>query len=260
MSLATLDDVAARSQSPLLAAAATRVHASWSITRRGDILEVGYGSGSHFPQFAALHTTSSFLRLSEGPGCSWGTSIILFPALWIDGRYHQGSHIAVAWMLESPDLLISFSGAISTLRVHGQLRLHPPNPDFIGGSVEVHTFGSVRLDRRPGEAFKPAVLSSMHVSPDRWDAKSAEAGSQSFQLPLQGWIVEPSITARSFGLTGGSSMWKTNAPTVEIALNQSREIAGWKMRSADPNDDNLSLWAAADHVLDAWQYTFAART
>ena len=51
-----------------------------------------------------------------------------------------------------------------------------------------------------------------------------------------------------FGLKGGSSTWKTNAPTLEIELSENREIGGWKTASSSPKDDNLGLFAAADDV------------
>ncbi len=44
-------------------------------------------------------------------------------------------------------------------------------------------------------------------------------------------------------------------PTVEIMLDQSRQITGWATSSNDPNDDNIGLWAATDTVLPTWSYT-----
>ena len=41
---------------------------SWSVAQRDRIIEVGYGNRSDFPQYAALHTDSSFLRLNYGLG------------------------------------------------------------------------------------------------------------------------------------------------------------------------------------------------
>lgn len=37
---------------------------SWSVAQRGNIVEVGYGGGSDFPQYAAHHADSSYLRLN----------------------------------------------------------------------------------------------------------------------------------------------------------------------------------------------------
>jgi len=39
--------------------------------------------------------------------------------------------------------------------------------------VNASTSGSVLIDSRPGEAFKPVFLSSMRVSDTQWDARAA---------------------------------------------------------------------------------------
>ena len=232
---------------------------SWSIAQSGNILEVGYGSGSDFPQYAALHTESSYLRLNYGPGSAWGTSIILLPSLWVAGRYYQGGQISAAWRKEGADLEISFTGSISGLRARGQIQLARPASNLISGTVTVNVDGDVNLDCRPREAFKPVNLSSMHISADHWDTESAQIDTQSLQIPAGGWIIQPPVVGRRFGLKAGSSNWKKNAPTLEIQLDEGREIAGWKSASINPNDDNLGLWAATDHVIRFWQYAFTAK-
>ncbi len=243
-----------------LDAATTRTPAnSWSVAQRGRIIEVGYGSDSDFPQYAALHTDSSFLRLNYGPSSAWGTSIILIPSFWVGGSYYQGAQIIVAWRNETADLVMSFNGSISALQVQGQIRLRPPEPNLISGTVMVKVEGEVHLDCRPGEAFKPVVLSSMHISADHWDAKLAQVDSQSIQIPDRGWIIQPSAFGRRFALKAGSSVWKINAPTLEIEMNEARKITGWKCDSFNPDDDNIGLWAATDHVLRFWEYTFTAK-
>lgn len=252
--VATLRD----SQNRLQAAAPTLSN-SWSVAQTDSIVEVGYGSGSDFPQYAALHTESSFLRVNYGPGSAWGTSIILLPSLWAGGRYYQGGQINAGWREEGGDLEISFTGSISGLRVQGQIRLAPPASNLISGTVTLSVDGDVNLDCRPREAFKPVNLSSMHISADHWDAQSAQIDTQSFQIPTSGWMIPPSAVGRSFGLKAGSSNWKRNAPTLEIRLDEDREITGWKSVSFNPNDDNLSLWAATDDVIRSWRYTFTAK-
>lgn len=54
----------------------------WSVSQRGNILEIGYGSGMDFPQYAALHLDSSYFRMVCGPQCDWGTSAVLIPPFW----------------------------------------------------------------------------------------------------------------------------------------------------------------------------------
>jgi hypothetical protein len=231
---------------------------SWSVSRRDRIIEVGYGSGTDFPQYAALHTDSSFLRLNYGPCSAWGTSIVLLPSLWQGGFYYQGARVEVDCRTEAADLVMSFGGSVSELQAQGQIRLKPPGTSSIAGTVIVRVSGDVRLDCRPGEAFKPVVLSSMHISPDHWDAESAQVDSQSIQIPDRGWLTGSSVQGRRFALTGGTSSWKINAPTIEVATQGAWEIAGWKCDSLNPDDDNLSVWAATDHLLRFWEYEVAA--
>src|SRR6266446_10309748 len=170
----------------------------WSVTQRGNIVEAGHGCGSDFPQSAALHTDSSYLRLNYGPGSGWGSSIILLPCFWDAGKYYQGAPITVAWRSEGVDLVILFRGFISGLQVRGQIRLTPPAPNLMSGAVMIQVEGKANLDRRPGEAFKPVALSSMHASVDCWDATSAQVDSQSFRIPARGWIVHPPANGRVF--------------------------------------------------------------
>jgi hypothetical protein len=232
---------------------------AWRVAQTGSLVEVSYGRGLSAPIYAALHTESGFLRLNYGPHSGWGTSIILLPSLWVAGSYHQGGQIRTDWRKEGGDIEISFLGSISGLRAHGKIRLSPPESDSISGTVTVNVDGDVNLDCRPREAFKPVTLSSMHISADDWDARSAHVDTQSFQIPAWGWIIPPSALGRRFELKAGSSNWKTNAPTLEIELDEGREIAGWKTPSCNPNDDNLSLWAATDDVIRSWRYTFTAK-
>ena len=232
---------------------------SWRVAKAGSLVEVSFGRGPSAPIYAALHTESSFLRLNYGPRSAWGTSIILLPALWVAGSYHQGGQIRTAWRKVGAELEISFAGSISGLKAQGQIRLSPPESNSISGTVTVNVDGDVSLDRRPREAFKPVTLSSMHISADDWDAQSAESDTQSFPIPAWGWVISPPVAGRRFGLKAGSSNWKINAPTLEIELDEGREIAGWKTPSCNPNDDNLSVWAATDDVIRSWRYTFTAK-
>lgn len=241
-------------------AATTRASAnSWSVAQRDRIIEVGYGSDSDFPQYAALHTDSSFLRLNYGPRSAWGTSITLLPSLWSGGFYYQGAHITVDWRNGTTDLDVLFNGSIHTLQVQGHIRLKPPGVHSISGTVTVKVDGEVHLDCRHGEAFKPVALSSMQVSADYWDARSAQIGSQSVQIPDRGWLIKSPAFGRRFALKGGSTVWKTNAPTIELVMERAWELTGWKNASFDPDDDNLSLWAATDRVPRYWKYAFTAK-
>jgi hypothetical protein len=233
--------------------------ASWLAVLNAGVLQVSYGSGTDFPQYAALHLSSGYLRLVPSRTAGWGTSVVLMPSLWTGGTYHQGAPITTTPVIDGADLLIPFTGTIAGLQVTGQVRLSPPSGGTIRAAVTVNTTGSPALDNRPGEAFKPVMFSSMHISPTVWDAQSAYLGAQTYPLPTNGWILQPPVSANVFGLDGGTSTWKTNAPTIEVTLDQARPITGWVTASADPNDDNVGLWAAADTVLTSWNYTIIAR-
>lgn len=233
---------------------------SWTVVDNAGVLQIAYGSGTDFPQYGALHLSSGYLRLVPSRTSGWGTSVVLMPALWTAGAYHQGAPIVATPTINGADLLIPFTGTIAGLQVQGQVRLSPPTQDTITAVVSVTVTGDVPLDdNRPGEAFKPVMLSSMRISPTVWDSQSAYLDAQPYPLPASGWIVQPPTLAHMFGLQGGTSTWKTNAPTIEVALDQDRQVTGWVTASNDPNNDNVGLWASADTVLPSWQYTVVAK-
>jgi len=238
---------------------------SWSVTNNGGILEVAYGQGTYFPQYAALHLNSGYLRLIYGPTSGWGTSVVLPPVVWEEGQPdpYQGCQITPTTSTVGSDLLISFTGTIkgtiSTLSFQGTVRISPPANNSISAAVSISTSGSITLDNNhANEAFKLVMLSSMHISSDLWDAQSAFAGTQTYQLPDSGWIISPAVNCTEFGLIGGTSKWNTNAPTVKIKLSQSQQVTGWVTASSDPNDDNVGFWAASNSVLSSWSYTITA--
>lgn len=70
---------------------------TWLVRQRGTILEIACGSGSYFPQYAALHLDSGYFRMVYSPRSGWGTSVILMPAFWSGGRYYQGAPVTVSW-------------------------------------------------------------------------------------------------------------------------------------------------------------------
>jgi hypothetical protein len=233
---------------------------SWSLAWRGDVLEAGFGHGDHFPQYLAIHADSGFLRLNGGSDSNWGTSIVVLPSLWEDGQYHQGAPISVASKISQSTLILSFSASLAHLHVLGKVRLRQPEADGIACDVWVKLEGDVRLDRRQREAFKPVFASSMHVSDELWDVESIRIDSRPFAIPERGWVIKPVTKGRRIILNGGSSRWKRRAPSVEIELDDCMEIAGWKTPSTNPDDDNIGVWAAADHVMRGWHYVIRART
>jgi hypothetical protein len=137
------------------------------------------------------------------------------------------------------------------------MELDPPTSDQLVAHVAVTTSGTISLDSRPGEAFKLLMLSSMHESSTVWDSATTMVGSNEISIPDSGWIVSPpGTTTQHFGLIGGTSTWKTNAPTVTIDMTGSLvpEVTGWVTVSSNPNDDNVGLWGASEQVETAWAY------
>ncbi len=234
---------------------------TWRVSQRGAILEIAYGSGSSFPQYAALHLDSSYFRMVYSPQAGWGTSVILMPAFWSQGRYYQGAPVTATWRTEGKDLILSLTGTISALQVALEVRLNPPGGNRLVAHVRTTSVtGNIPLDNRPGEAFKPVMLSSMRASATRWDARVAYVEGRLVNLPSSGWVLNPPATGSRFGLIGGTSSWKTNAPTVEVVLKQPRplQVTGWVTFSTNPNDDNVGFWAASAQLLRSWQYTLRA--
>lgn len=237
----------------------TPVTSTWNVSQNGHILQIAYGSGASYPQYGALDVSSGYFRLNYGPGSGWGTSIALLPAFWsktacAPGGYCQGAPVTPFWRVVGADLAIMLQGTIGGLHVSTSMRLLPPTKNSITAQVVTTVQGSVSLDKRPGEAYKPVMLSSMHISSSQWDAQFAYAGGNTIAFPASGWIVQPPVNAQNFGLQGGTSSWKTNAPTVKITLDRSLQVTGWLTADNNPNDDNVGFWPATDTVLPSWSY------
>lgn len=252
---------------PALAALPARTAGAaspWAVARVGAEIRVGYADGAGYPQVAALHTDSSYLRLVPGPAAGWATSVVLLPSFWSQsscppGGLCQGGPVTASWSSAGDDLVLALEGTIGGLGVRETVRLTPPHLGRrIRAVVSAETSGTVDLDARPGERFKPLMLSSMRIDAQRWDAQAAGAGCAPLALPASGWVADPPLVAERLWLVGGSSDWKRNAPSVVVTLDRPLAVTGWVTPSTDPNDDNVGLWAAADAVLPAWSYTLDA--
>ncbi len=230
------------------------------MVRRGQVMELSHGEGAHHPQYVALDLASGYLRMNPGPPSGWGTSVVLLPSYWSGGAYHQGGPLEITTTIDGEDAVVALEGAVGALRIRGTLRIHAPARGELVAELSLHCSGQAPLDARPGEAFKPVLLSSMRISDEHWDAHRAWVDQRTQAIPPAGWIVEPPGSGGEwFGLDGGTSRWKANAPTIEIFLAQPLAVSGWVTASVDPNDDNVAFWAASDHILDAWRYTIVAR-
>jgi hypothetical protein len=232
---------------------------SWSVDTSSPVWTISYGSGISFPQYGALDTGSGYLRLIPNAQSGWGTSVVIIPSFWSGGAYHQGSPLVVSHQVTGSNLVLDFTGDLAGLSIQGRLTISPPNQGIMAQVDILSVTGNVILDSRPGEAFKLMMLSSMHISDTQWDSQSAFVGSQTYTLPASGWIIDPPQTGTVFGLTGGTSSWKTNAPTMELTFPTSQTVTGWVTNSNDPNDDNVGLWASSDSVVSSYTYNITAR-
>jgi hypothetical protein len=231
---------------------------SWSLTRKGNVIEAGFGSDSDFPQYAAFHADTGYLRLNWGPESDWGTSLVVLPCIWEDGRYHQGAQTSVNWQVHESCLTLSFSGLVSGLHARGEIHLSAPMSDELSCGVAVTVEGEAKLDQRRGEAFKPLMLSSMHIAEDLWDVASIEVDAQRLEIPDCGWIVNPSVIGQRIVLAGGTSRWKRQAPSLEVVFDRRFEMTGWKTPATNPDDDNVGFWVATEEVIRSWKYVVTA--
>ena len=234
----------------------------WTWHEADRILEIGHGEGAEAFQCAAVHLDSGYLRLIPTADSGWGTSVVVMPAFWEGGEYHQGAPVHAEGMdvdVAEGRLTLRLRGRIGGLEVRLGVTLRDPAGGAIRAEVEARTEGTVQLDDRPREAFKPVMLSSMRISGTQWDAQGVVTDDAEHAIPAEGWMLAGPIEARTFGLRGGDSEWKPRAPTVLIEWPEPVAVAGWVTRSEDPNDDNLGLWAATDEVLTEWTYTVVSR-
>lgn len=172
--------------------------------------------------------------------------------------YHQGSPIVTAISEDGADLVIDYTSTMAGLQVQGKINLEPPSENSIVAHVRVATTGNVVLEPRDRETFKPVMFSSMHLSDVQWDAKIAHVNQQIFQIPASGWLISGIASGNLLRLTGGTSAWKTNAPTVELFFDKPLSAEGYITLSVDPNDDNVGFWPYTDYVPVSWQYTLMA--
>lgn len=234
----------------------------WSVDELDGVVRIFHKAGTQYPQYGALHLKDSYFRLNYGLGSGWGTSVILMPSFWSGGVYYQGAPVTASCKIVDTLLVLKIQGTIAGLTVTEKITVRHPTSGAIRARVTASVTGTVPLDAKPGEAFKPVMLSSMHISDTEWDTRKACAANRCFSIPVSDWIIPPTqvVNARAFRLLGGTSDWKTNAPTILISdLNAARRITGQVTDLSDPNEDNVGFWAAANKVLRSWSYTITAR-
>lgn len=246
----------------------------WIVDTVGREIRFSYGSGVDYPQYAALYTDSSHLRLTYGHEGGWGTAVLLTPSFWIGPVYYMGTPIETEVQLTCDTVTVEYSGTIAGLHSSGTLVINAPTATETTAHVHIATSGTITLaNDRPREAFKPVMLTSMHDSSTFWDASSIIIGNDSYAFPAtieNQWMTSTSIPATRFGLVGGTSTWVTNGPTIIVETTGliNPTVTGWithfkevdgVLVPVDEDDDNVGLWTTETSVPGSWSYNIIAK-
>jgi hypothetical protein len=230
--------------------------AQWTAGMNGSVEQFSYGNS----QYIAFDTSSSYLRMIYGPTSGWGTSVVTTPCFWSGGHLYQGTPVTVTWSASNNVLTVNYTGSIANLKVSGTLVFQPPANNQLTATASVTVTGSQSLDNRPGEAYKPVFLSSMHDSSSVWDSTDAYNGVNWTALPVSGLIFNATTTGSRLTMDGGTSTWKTNAPTMDIYLNNmSMTTMGWVTQDTNPNDDNVGFWLGGNTLIPSYSYSLVCR-
>jgi len=242
---------------------------NWRIDASSRPVTFSYGApnGYQFPEYAAIDQNTGYMRLITGPSSTWGTSISLAPSFWSAGvnggpsEFHLGTPVTLDI---GPDctgdtVTMTVEGTNAGLQFTGFVFIDPPANDQITARVVMAVNNTVALATdKPGEEFQEVFLSTMHDSDTTWDAKSMLIGSTFYPIPNDGKILPTAIQATHFGAIGGTSAWKTNAPTVVIDMTSNGippVVNGFVKQSSDNSQDNASVWGAVhDLPSAAWSY------
>src|SRR5579862_9300734 len=155
----------------LAVGASSSAATGWSVGTSGSLLEVGYGTKGNYPQVLVMDLTSSYYRLNTGPGCGWGTSVVLWPCYWSQNVLYQGGIVdTVNWSVSGTQLVITVTGRVGTLTCAATMKVSPPVGHSLSVSVSENISGNASIDPRKNEAFKPVMLSSMNDGPLNWDS------------------------------------------------------------------------------------------
>jgi hypothetical protein len=243
----------ALAMSPALSSAA-----GWSASLSSsnhNLLQFFYTTaGGSTSQYGVLDLRSGYVRFIYGPTAGWGTSVDVMPIFWSGGVLYQGYAVTAKTAVSGQTMIVTLSGTAHGLSSTVTLTLEQPEAAAMIAQVSAKTTGTVTLDTdRPHEAFKPAFLSSMRDSATVWDSQYPIVFTG---YPTSGWIFGPTdgLFTDKMGLEGGTSSWKTNAPTIELILPSIQEVAGYVTADTNPNDDNVGFWIASNTVLSSWSY------
>jgi hypothetical protein len=96
----------------------------------------------------------------------------------------HGAPVSVSWNAEGKKLVIQFEGEVASLQVYGSILFDPPGYDRFSAQVDIRQVtGQIQLDDRPNEAFKPVMLSSMHINDQYWDTDYLSIQGDCYDYP-----------------------------------------------------------------------------
>jgi hypothetical protein len=145
-------------------------------------------------------------------------------------------------MAEAALVLVLLSFALVTGFAPAQASARTWNVDRNGQFLQI-SYGSGRSFPQYA-TFKPVMLSAQA------DVKDAFTGTTVYGFPASGWIIQPPVTTRDFGLQGATA----STPTIEVVMNRSLPVTGWATAAS------VGLWSATTSVVSSWSYTLTAES
>ena len=91
----------------------------------------------------------------------------------------------------------------------GQMSFDDAKKILSGGNTAATDYFKVKTTDKLTEAFKPVMLSSMHVSSSQWDCSAPYAAEEAFDIPVSGWFARSSQPVyHTFALQAGDNLEK----------------------------------------------------
>lgn len=230
----------------------------------GNLLVVGckvQGNNS-WPEVAVLYS-SGYLRLKPPriPDNLFGSSFVLGPSYWEDGKYYHNPQIKEVRLTSS---LTSWKVAAENndFLMNYKIQISPKSKVNIAIITEkIEAKKDVQLDTsriNSSEAFKVVQVSSMYINNNTHDAEYAKYLDDSKNLNKvflkneNGFIFSQAVKLKKilFDLvnteTGGA--WQPPSITVSVNKLKNAFIQGYVAETSNSNNDNVGIWVDDNSV------------
>lgn len=260
----------------------------YGVTQNNLLLEFKFAD----VQVVSLNLRSGYLRLRPAESSSWGTSIELFPAMWIDHDRINSSRAQldidkhITDEKQKSSLLDPHYGLIIDSNSDNSLIFQFRIPKFWGldlyctvkisapdlsDKIVAHVLMTINNDKGPTlserkyEMFMFGILSSMHIDENRFDAHSARISKNGNNIQFsQGESFGEQEHARFIQLVGGNSYYDSgllgriskNNPSVSIENVDAKDAKGAKMPIHSKG--NVSITACQDDDNIAFWFSTSA--